>query len=315
MNHAAIILVAIALDLGIGWPDGLYRRIGHPVTWMGAAIRTLEALWNKPTVGFAARKFRGVVVAVLVIASSAALAFLAQAALPSGWVGILLGGVLVWPFIALRSMHNHVAAIIPPLQAGDLARARHEVSMIVGRDPSQLDAEGVARAATESLAENTSDGIVAPIFWGLVGGLPGIVAYKAINTLDSMIGYRSPRYVAFGWASARIDDLVNLVPARLTGVIFALVSARPRAALASMLRDARLHRSPNAGWPESAMAGALGVRLSGPRIYDGTATDDPWVNGTCPDPKAADLRKALALYRRAMAAMTAGVAVLAVLWI
>lgn len=315
MNHAAVILIAIALDLGLGWPDRLYRRIGHPVTWMGAAIRKLEALWNKPTVSFATRKFRGGVVAVLVTVGSAALAFLAQAALPSGWVGIVLGGVLVWPFIALRSMHDHVAAIIPPLQADDLPRARHEVSMIVGRDPSQLDAEGVARAATESLAENTSDGIVAPIFWGLVGGLPGIVGYKAINTLDSMIGYRSPRYAAFGWASARIDDLANLVPARLTGVIFALVSPRPRAALASMLRDARLHRSPNAGWPEAAMAGALGVRLSGPRIYDGAATDDPWVNGTCPDPKAADLRKGLALYRRAMAAMTAGVAVLAVLWI
>lgn len=252
---------------------------------------------------------------MLVIACSAAAAFLAQAALPSGWVGIVLGGVLVWPFIALRSMHDHVAAIIPPLQAGDLPRARHEVSMIVGRDPSHLDTQGVARAALESLGENTSDGIVAPIFWGLVGGLPGIVAYKAINTLDSMIGYRSARYAAFGWASARIDDLANLVPARLTGILFALVCARPRAALACMLRDARLHRSPNAGWPESAMAGALGVRLSGPRIYDGAATDDPWVNGTCPDPLAADLRKGLALYRRAMALMISGVAVFAVLWI
>ncbi|MGY6705163.1 adenosylcobinamide-phosphate synthase CbiB [Roseinatronobacter sp.] len=314
MTYAAIMLVAIAMDMAFGWPDRLYRRIGHPVTWMGALIRGLDTGWNDPGRSFGTRKARGVLAALLVIACCGAVAWLVQAALPTGWVGVLLGGLLAWPFMALRSMHDHVAAIIPPLKAHDLARARHEVSMIVGRDPSQLDFAGVTRAATESLAENTSDGIVAPIFWGLVGGLPGIVVYKAINTLDSMIGYRTARHMAFGWAAARIDDLANLVPARLTGVLFALVSARPRAALAAMWRDARLHRSPNAGWPEAAMAGALGVRLSGPRIYDGTVTEDPWVNGACPDPGADDLRKGLALYRRAMVALTAGVAILAALW-
>lgn len=315
MNYAAIMLIAIAMDMAFGWPDRLYRRIGHPVTWIGALIRWLDTRWNRQDHSFGMRKASGALAALLVIALCGAVAWLVQAALPPGWAGIILGGVLVWPFIALRSMHDHVAAIIPPLQAGDLPRARREVSMIVGRDPSQLDCAGVARAATESLAENTSDGIVAPIFWGLVGGLPGIVAYKAINTLDSMIGYRTPRHMAFGWAAARSDDLANLVPARLTGVLFALVSARPRAALAAMWRDARLHRSPNAGWPEAAMAGALGVRLSGPRIYDGTTTDDPWVNGACPDPNAGDLGKGLALYRRAMAALTICVAILAALWI
>jgi adenosylcobinamide-phosphate synthase len=198
-----------------------------------------------------------------------------------------------------------------PLAAGDLGAARRAVSMIVGRDPAQLDPPGVARAALESLAENTSDGIVAPLFWGLVAGLPGIAAYKAINTLDSMIGHRTPRHEAFGWASARIDDGANLIPARLTGALFCAVSGRAaRRALSVMRRDARAHRSPNAGWPEAAMAGALGVRLSGPRSYGARVSVEPWLNGAAPDPQAPDLVRGLALYRRAM---LLGVAVIAAL--
>jgi adenosylcobinamide-phosphate synthase len=163
----------------------------------------------------------------------------------------------------------------------------------------------------ESLAENTSDGIVAPLFWGAVLGLPGIAGYKAINTLDSMIGHRTPRFQAFGWASARIDDLVNLIPARLTGLVFALVSSAPRRALSVMGRDAGLHRSPNAGWPEAAMAAGLGVRLSGPRVYDGHVADEPWVNAGTPDPTAGDLQRGLALYLRAMFVLAAALLVLA----
>jgi adenosylcobinamide-phosphate synthase len=210
-------------------------------------------------------------------------------------------------------MHDHVDAVARPLMSGDLPAARQAVAMIVGRDPSRLDAAGIARAATESLAENTSDGIVAPLFWGAIFGLPGIAAYKAINTLDSMIGHRTPRHEAFGWAAARIDDVANLIPARLTGLLFAIVSVRPRLALATMWRDAHHHRSPNAGWPEAAMAGALGVRLSGPRIYEGQLSQEPWLNGEAPDPSAADLNRALALYRRAMLVLAAELALLALL--
>lgn len=159
----------------------------------------------------------------------------------------MIGGVLAWPLVAVRSMHDPVVDVARPLEKGDLAGAGHAVSMIVGRDPARLDQAGVARATLESLAENTSDGIVAPLFWGVVTGLPGIAAYKAINTLDSMIGRRTPRHLAFGWASARIDDGVNLIPARLTRLIFAAVSLRPLVAMACMWRDARHHRSPNAG--------------------------------------------------------------------
>jgi adenosylcobinamide-phosphate synthase len=203
--------------------------------------------------------------------------------------------------------------VVSPLQANNLAKAQYAVSMIVGRNTAVLDEAGVARAAMESLAENTSDGIVAPLFWGAIFGLPGIVGYKAINTLDSMIGHMTPRFQAFGWASARIDDLVNLIPARLTGVLFALTSARPKTALKVMWRDAGLHRSPNAGWPEAAMAAGLNVRLSGPRVYHGHMADEPWVNGESPDPTAQDLQRGLALYGRVMALLAFGLAILALI--
>lgn len=307
MSFAGAMLIAMALDALIGWPNALFLRFGHPVTWAGRLISSLERALNHGP----ARRLKGVLTAVVVVSTAAGLAALALWLMPGGWVGSVLAGVLAWPLVAIRSMHDHVAAVAQPLAAGDLEGARHAVSMIVGRDPSQLDQAGVARAATESLAENTSDGIVAPLFWGVVAGLPGLAAYKTINTLDSMIGHKSARYLHFGWASARIDDLVNLAPARLTGMLFALVSARPRAALACMWADARHHRSPNAGWPEAAMAGALGIRLSGPRIYDKRVSDEPWVNGTCPDPSPADLKRGLALYRRAMVALAGLVALVA----
>jgi adenosylcobinamide-phosphate synthase len=183
--------------------------------------------------------------------------------------------------------------------------------MIVGRDPARLDAAGLARAALESLAENASDGVVAPLFWGALLGLPGIAAYKAINTLDSMIGHRSPRHAAFGRVAARLDDAANLVPARLTGLLIALASGRPRAGLRVMARDARHHRSPNAGWPEAAMAGALGVRLSGPRIYAESVADEPLLNAGARDPAPGDVRRGLAVYLRATALAAAALAALA----
>lgn len=300
MSFAAMMLVACAIDLVFGWPDALFRRIGHPVTWLGALIATLDRGLN---IEGTARRARGVFAALFTIALAAGAGAVAQALLPAGPLGIVIGGVLAWPLVAIRSMHDHVAAVARPLVAGDLGAARQAVSMIVGRDPAALDEAGVARAALESLAENSSDGITAPLFWGVVAGLPGIAAYKAINTLDSMIGHRTARHEAFGWAAARIDDVANLIPARLTGVIFALVSRAPRRALAVMARDARAHRSPNAGWPEAALAGALGVRLSGPRIYGTTVAAEPWLNGAAPDPAPLDLARGLALYRRAMAGL------------
>lgn len=305
-----MMLVALAIDRLIGWPDGLYARIGHPVTWAGRLVAALEARLNRRGLP---QRAAGVLALMLCLVAAFLPSAALQALLPGGLAGVVAGGCLAWPLVALRSMHDHVAAVERPLGAGDLQGARRAVSMIVGRNPDALDEAGVARAALESLAENSSDGVVAPVFWGAVAGLPGIAVYKMINTLDSMIGHRSPRYLRFGWASARLDDLVNLIPARATGLLFALASSRPRRAGQVMLHDARRHRSPNAGWPEAAMAGALGVRLSGPRTYDGVVSDEPWLNPAAPDPAPADLARGLGLYRRAMALLAASVAVAALL--
>lgn len=303
--------IAMVVDAALGWPARVYARIGHPVTWLGALVRGLDRTLNRDEWPGPARRAAGVGAALLVIAAAVVPALAVSALLPGGLAGLVLTGVLAWPLVAVRSMYEHVAAVAGPLAQGNLVEGRRAVSMIVGRDPTALDEAGVSRAAIESLAENTSDGIVAPVFWGVLLGLPGIAGYKAINTLDSMIGHRTPRHEAFGWASARIDDVANLVPARLTGLLFALVSGRPVAALGCMLRDAARHRSPNAGWPEAAMAGALGIRLSGPRVYADRIADEPWLNGAARDPGPADVRAGLSLFARAMLVLAAVLAVLA----
>ena len=312
MGFAGAMAVAMAVDALVGWPSWLFAWIGHPVTWLGRLIAAVDAGWNRAADPPALRRVAGIAGALLVIALAAALGWAIQVMLPSGWIGSVLVGVLAWPLVALRSLHDHVAAVATPLLAADVAGAREAVSRIVGRDPAALDEAGIERAAIESLAENTSDGIVAPLFWGALFGLPGIVGYKAINTLDSMIGHRSERHEAFGWAAARIDDVANLIPARLTGFLFVLLSSRRSQALSCMMRDARRHRSPNAGWPEAAMAGALGIRLSGPRIYHGSITAEPWLNEAARDPSAVDIVAALAVYRRAMLLLGGLLAILAV---
>ncbi|MBA4048474.1 MAG: cobalamin biosynthesis protein CobD [Hyphomicrobium sp.] len=312
MRMAVAMLVALTIDAVIGWPQALYARIGHPVTWIGAIIAALDRHINREASSDLVRRFAGILATLCVIGLAIGVGVGLTALLPRGWIGIVLTGLLAWPLVAVRSMHNHVDAVARPLIAGDLTAARLAVSMIVGRDPDRLDEAGVARAALESLAENTSDGIVAPLVWGALFGLPGIVGYKAINTLDSMIGHRTVRHEAFGWASARIDDLANLIPARLTGLVFALASDRPRLAISTMLRDAHQHRSPNAGWPEAAMAGALGVRLSGPRAYGDKVSAEPWLNGAAPDPVARDIARGLAIYRRAMVAIAIVLLLLAI---
>ena len=311
MTFALIMLGGLALDLALGWPDALYARIGHPVTWLGWLIGAAQRRLNIG--GRQQRLACGAVATLLIATVGAGMALALQLALPESWTGIAVGAVLAWPMIALRSMHDHVAAVARPLAEGDLPAAREAVSMIVGRDPSRMNSAAVARAATESLAENTSDGIVAPLFWGVALGLPGVYAYKAINTMDSMIGHRTDQLEAFGKTAARLDDLVNWPAARLTGLVFAGVSRRPIQNIRVMLRDARRHRSPNAGWPEAAMAAALGIRLSGPRVYGDHVADDPWLNDGAPDPKPEDLFGALSLYRRAMALCGVVLAILALL--
>lgn len=302
MSFAAMMLVGMMIDITLGWPKSLYTRIRHPVVWLGKLIEKCEARLNRGN--RSQRLVGGRITVALCLLVVIVPTTIAQLCLPNGYPGLLLGGLLAWPLIAVRSLHDHVRAVAIPLQSADIPAARDAVSMIVGRDPNQLNQQGIARAAIESLAENTSDGIVAPLFWGLVAGLPGIAAYKAINTMDSMIGHRSEQYEAFGKAAAIVDDLANWIPARLTGLAFAIASvSRLRGAIQCMRHDAGAHRSPNAGWPEGAMAGALGVRLSGPRAYGDRLVNEPWLNASATDPVASDLLRALLLYRRTMAGM------------
>lgn len=299
MTFAAVLFVGLLIDTLVGWPAWLFVRIGHPVTWAGRLISLLDERLNA---GTQRNRFAMGMVTVLVVLLVALVpALVVQDLLPNGPLGWIIGGVLAWPLIAARSLHDHVRAVAKPLGQGDLAAAREEVSKIVGRDPTSLDTNAISRASIESLAENSSDGVVAPIFWGVIAGLPGIVAYKMINTLDSMIGHRNDRYEAYGKAAARLDDVVNWIPARLTVLFFAMGAGNKALhCLYVTGRDARNHRSPNAGWPESAVAGALDIRLSGPRKYADRVVDEPWLNADARDPEADDIFRALALYKRSM---------------
>ncbi len=262
-----ILAAALALDAAFGEPEALWRRVPHPVVLIGRAIDALDARWNRGP----DRKAKGVA-ALIVVGGGAALIGAALAALPFGWLFELLGAAIL---LAQRSLADHVSAVAAGLDRS-LEAGRAAVARIVGRDVSTADEAAVARAAIESGAENFSDGVVAPAFWFALFGLPGLLLYKAVNTADSMIGHRTPRHEAFGWAAARADDLMNLAPARLSALILSL-AAGGLGGWRIARRDAARHRSPNAGWPEAAMAAALGVALSGPRRYHGVTTDQPWL--------------------------------------
>ena len=293
------LLLAMAIDAGFGDPRWLWRRLPHPVVLMGRVIGRLESRWLDVAVPAAAQARRGRTASLLVIGASAVVALAVQelcARLPLGWLPLALA---MSTLIAARGLYDHVSAVAAGLERG-LAEGRQAVAHVVGRDPASLDAHGVARAAIESTAENFADGVVAPLFWGVLFGLPGMAAYKAINTLDSMIGHRSPRHVHFGRFAARLDDLANWLPARLAAWLI-LAAARclpgttPGAGWRAMWRDASRHRSPNAGWPEAAMAGALGLRLAGPRRYAGETVDDAWMGDGRAAATAPDIRRALRL--------------------
>jgi adenosylcobinamide-phosphate synthase len=290
-----VVALALGLEALLGYPAALNRLAGHPVAWPAALIEGLERRWNRPTTSDRRRRLLGVVLVVLLVAASVLLGAAVQSLLGASLPGLALVALIATVGLAQRSLHDHVAAVLAPLRADDLPAARAAVAMIVGRDTGALDAKGVAAAALESLAESFNDGVVAPTFWLLVGGLPGLFAYKSVNTADSLIGHREERWRLFGWAAARIDDLMNLVPARLAGGLIALAGD---GGWRTMARDARRHASPNAGWPEAAMAGALGVQLGGDAVYDGVRTARPTF-GDGPRPTAADLERGLRLYRRA----------------
>jgi adenosylcobinamide-phosphate synthase len=303
---SSLALAAAILDVTVGYPEALYRAIGHPVTWMGGWLGALEARLNRVTDNFMTRWMNGAIALVAYLAPVVAIAGLLSALAPSGPSGFAVLAVLASSLSAQQSLDRHVRAVAVALEQGGVGQARAAVSMIVGRNPESLDQPGVARAALESLAENFSDGVVAPLFWIALGGLTGGALYKAINTADSMIGHKNERYLAFGWAAARLDDLVNLPASRLSAfwliaAAATIETASARQAWRVVWRDAGRHRSPNAGWPEAAMAGALGLRLAGPRVYGETRVDDAFMGDGRLGATAADIRRGLALYRRAAA--------------
>ena len=298
-------LLALVCEASFGYPDALLRRIGHPAIWLGAAIDALEKRFNRGPPG--PRRARGFLALTLLLAPCLVGAFALQRGLLALPWGVAVLALLSSSLLAQRSLHAHVADVARGLEHS-LEEGRAAVAKIVGRDVTRLDEAGVARAAIESLAENFSDGIVAPVLWMALAGLPAALAYKAINTADSMIGHRSARFEAFGFAAAKLDDLVNLPAAKLAAALLAL-AAGGGAAWRCAWRDAGKHASPNAGWPEAAMAGALGLRLGGPRNYGGLSVNGAWLGDGRAEATAADVWLALALYRRALAALWALLAI------
>jgi adenosylcobinamide-phosphate synthase len=313
------LLLALLLDAAFGDPASLYSRLPHPVALIGRAIGWLDRRCNQEQASDVRRRFGGTLVVVLLVTTAAALGLAVHALLRRFAFGWIIEAAVTALFLAQHSLYRHVAEVARALSNEGLAGGRRAVSQIVGRDPESLDEAGVCRAALESLAENFSDGVVAPLFWAVLAGLPGILVYKTVNTADSMIGHRTARHLAFGWAAARFDDLLNLVPARLAGLLLAAAgvfvpAATPRQAFAAMIRDAGRHRSPNAGWQEAALAGALGVALAGPRRYGGTVVEDHWMNeGGRSEATVKDIRRGLGLYAIACILQAAILSVFAVI--
>ena len=277
-----ILAVALVTDRLLGDPPTLWRRVPHPVRLIGRAVGLLDRRLNRDAAPFAERRRAGVIAVLLLVAGAALIGWFVERMLQSAPLGLAVEAVIASVFLAHKSLVDHVAAVGHALATEGLEGGRRAVSEIVGRDVSVLDEAGVARAAIESAAENFSDGVIAPAFWFMLLGLPGLLVFKVVNTANSMIGHRSPRYEAFGWASARFDDVMNFVPARLSVLLIAGAALLARrtagAAIRAALADARNHKSPNAGWPEAALAGALGLALGGPRRYGTTAVDGAWLN-------------------------------------
>jgi adenosylcobinamide-phosphate synthase len=303
-DRLLLLVGGLAVDGFFGDMPAIFRHISHPIVLAGRAVAYFDRKLNREIRSEASRRERGIITVIALVGSTAALGWAIEEVCRGTVLGSLVECVLIAVLVAQRSLYEHVAAVVTALDRAGLTGGRAAVRHIVGRDPASLDTHGVARAAIESLAENFNDGVVAPVFWYLLLGLPGLFAYKMTNTLDSMIGHRTPQYRSFGWAAARFDDVLNAAPAPLSGLLLAAAAvfaktSRPGHALRIMLRDGRKHHSPNAGWPESAMAGALGLALAGPRRYPEGLVADPWLGDGRARAATSDIIRALHLYRLA----------------
>jgi adenosylcobinamide-phosphate synthase len=318
MSTVELALAAMLVEAAIGYPAFVYRAMGHPVTWMGRLLGLLDRRLNRETDSFSRRRMAGIGALAVLLAASVGAAFFFEWFISTGVIGIALTILAATSLIAQRSLYDHVRAVADALERDGLAAGRQAVSMIVGRNPERLDDAGVARAAIESLAENFSDGIVAPVFWMAVAGLPGATLYKATNTADSMIGHRTPRHQAFGCAAARLDDVLNLPASRLSALFITVAATvmggSSAGAVRAVWRDASRHRSPNAGWPEAAMAGALGLKLAGPRIYGEETVDDAFMGDGRREATAGDVRAALRIFLAACVVQWLLLVALCLIW-
>ena len=301
VDATVVAVIALLVDVIVGDMNWLFKRIAHPVALLGGMVGFLDRRLNREDRSEITRLIRGLIVTLFVVALAAVVGWLLSWLARAGQFAYVLEVAVVVLLLAQRSLYDHVLAVARALGKGGLAQGRDAVRHIVGRDPATLDRHGVARATIESLAENFADGVVAPIFWYLVLGLPGMLAYKAVNTLDSMIGYRSPKYASFGLVAARLDDAANWIPARIAASFIALAAlfaptANPARATRVMWRDSKRHPSINAGWPEGAMAGALNLSLGGPREYAGGVRETVWIGAGNPRVGVEDIRRALLLF-------------------
>lgn len=308
-----IMIAGLLLEAFFGYPPALFKAIGHPVSWMGAMLSWLDHTFNKPEHSHKAQFVGGGLSLIFLLIVVGGISVVLQILLLQLPYGVLILCLLSASLLAGRSLYVHVADVARALEQRGVEGGRKAVALLVGRDPEELDEAGVARAATESLAENFSDGVAAPLFWGALLGLPGIALYKAVNTADSMIGHRTERYEYFGKCAARLDDVLNFIPARLSGVALSLATfslPRARLAFSAIARDASHHLSPNAGWPEAAMAGALDLRLGGPRRYGDRNIAGTWLGRGRATLNAHDIRRGLHLYVRAALLYGIGLGVL-----
>ena len=302
-----VLLLALLIDRSIGDPDWIWRKVPHPVAAFGAGIKWFETRYNRKSMSSRRRKWCGIsALLILLLATFIIGLVIYLLLLELGIAGIIIEALFASTLLAQKSLVDHVGKVEKAFKQGSLIEARNAVSLIVGRETKNLDESAVCRAAIESLAENSSDGVVAPVFWYIILGLPGLFCYKLVNTADSMIGYKNERFKDFGWASARLDDVVNFIPARLTAFIVILTCRlfinrnAAEKALEVVKKDARHHHSPNAGFPECAFAGALDVKLLGPRIYSGKAVDEPFQNGSGKMAGPDDIDRAIRLFNRSM---------------
>ena len=300
-NNLLALILAIIVDAVAGDPRWLYSRIPHPIVVIGHQIELLDRFFNRTHYSPVTRKLLGVISILIIVSSAWLIGWLIAWSCNQVSFGVVLQALIVSIFLAQNSLYQHVASVAKACKADDLIDARSQISHIVGRDPNSLDQRAIGRAAIESLSENFSDGVVAPIFWYVVGGLPALIAYKALNTSDSMIGYLTDKYADFGWCAARFDDAANFIPARLSAFIitiaaFIIPAATGNRAFTTAIRDAKKHRSKNAGWPEAAMAGALGIKIAGPRNYDGILVEDAWMGDGIPNVDASHIFMALRIY-------------------